>query len=91
MYTKAKDLPTVIFPEEPVEFNYNTSWYKPGEKVHLFEDPYHSGYSINVLTDSGLLVSAKELVICQKKYFTKKQKDSGKRYLGIGIIHTGRA
>ena len=39
MYTKAKDLPTVIFPEEPVEFNYNTSWYKPGEKVHLFEDP----------------------------------------------------
>lgn len=90
MYTSAKDLPTMPFPEEIEEFNYSTRWYKPGEKVHLFEDPYYSGYnSICVLTDSGLLVDCKGLIICQKKYFTKNTYDTGKRYLGTGIIHSG--
>lgn len=91
MLARAFDLPTAEIPTEVEEFIYTTKLFLRGEKVHLFEEPYYSGYSICVLTNSGLLVDCKGLIICQKKYFTKNTYDTGKRYLGTGIIHTMRA
>jgi hypothetical protein len=91
MYTKAKDLPTVPFPEDTQEFKYDTRDYLSGERVHLFEDVSCSGYALDILTDSGLLVNSRELIICQTKYYTERMIGMGKRYLGTGIVHGKRA
>jgi hypothetical protein len=87
MYTQVKDLPTVPFPKDVEQFNYGSRDYLSGERVHLFEDDSYLGYALDVLTDSGLLVNARGLTICQMKYYTERMIGMGKRYLGTGIVH----
>lgn len=84
-----RSLPTVEIPKIIQPFLYSSAYFMEGERVYVFSTN-RQGESyphIQVLLDTGLLVSGEWLYLDQGTDFTEYTKRMNYRYLGTGIIH----
>lgn len=89
MYTNRKDVPTVEMLKTLQSFVYRTGYYAEGERVHVACTHEHDrGYPhIDVLLDSGALLSGEGLALFQHTSDRAFIQSRGYRYLGTGVIH----